>query len=240
MKTILYHVTKANLVDSIFKNGLVPFVGPRSYVSGEQEAHIYLCDKESVPMWKALLNADTVLRVVIDDSILRNDKICHFCQYTGYSEYFLVKPIAPKNICISREEFVLSEEEKHLIMISKINEITELCNAYLHVIVLPNSKSTESKLRFLSNVNLTAEMIKETIEKFDYSELPMDYILDYISSGEQTLFTMVQATPKIQLMLYELFKTYPTKDPNILWLYHWVDEVLAQRIQDYAEQNGFA
>ena len=68
MKTILYHVTKANLVDSIFKNGLVPFVGPRSYVSGEQEAHIYLCDKESVPMWKALLNADTVLRIVIDDS----------------------------------------------------------------------------------------------------------------------------------------------------------------------------
>lgn len=46
MKTILYHVTKANLVDSIFKNGLVPFVGPRSYVSGEQEAHIYLCDKD--------------------------------------------------------------------------------------------------------------------------------------------------------------------------------------------------
>ena len=129
MKTILYHVTKANLVYSIFKNGLVPFVGPRSYV----------------------------LRIVIDDSILRNDKICHFCQYTGYSEYFLIKPIAPKNICISREEFVLSEEEKHLIMISKINEITELCNAYLHVIVLPNSKSTESKLRFLSNVNLTAE-----------------------------------------------------------------------------------
>ena len=51
---------------------------------------------------------------------------------------------------------------------------------------------------------------------------------------------MVKATPKIQLMLYELFKTYPTKDPNVLWLYHWVDEVLAQRIQDYAEQNGFA
>lgn len=240
MKTILYHVTKANLVDSIFKNGLVPFIGPRSYVSGEQEAHIYLCDKKSVPMWKALLNADTVLRVVIDDSILRNDKICHFCQYTGYSEYFLIKPIAPKNICISREEFVLSEEEKHQIMISKIEEITELCNAYLHVIVLPNSKSTESKLRFLSNVSLTAEMIKETIEKFDYNDLPMDYILDYISSGEQTLFTMVQATPKIQLMLYDLFKTYPTKDPNVLWLYHWVDEVLAQRIQDYAEQNGFA
>lgn len=240
MKTILYHVTKANLVDSIFKNGLVPFIGPRSYVSGEQEAHIYLCDKESVPMWKALLNADTVLRVVIDDSILRNDKICHFCQYTGYSEYFLIKPIAPKKICISREEFVLSEEEKHLVMISKINEITELCNAYLHVIVLPNSKSTESKLRFLSNVSLTAEMIKETIEKFDYNELPMDYILDYISSGEQTLFTMVQVTPKIQLMLYDLLKTYPTKDPNVLWMYHWVDKVLAQRIQDYAEQNGFA
>ena len=123
MKTILYHVTKANLVDSIFKNGLVPFIGPRSYVSGEQEAHVYLCDKESVPMWKALLNADTVLRVVIDDSILRNDKICHFCQYTGYSEYFLVKPIAPKNICVSREEFVLSEEEKYQIMVSKIENL---------------------------------------------------------------------------------------------------------------------
>ena len=87
MKTILYHVTKANLVDSIFKNGLVPFVGPRSYVSGEQEAHIYLCDKESVPMWKALLNADTVLRIVIDDSILRNDKICHFCQLTKLQNF---------------------------------------------------------------------------------------------------------------------------------------------------------
>ena len=24
----------------------------------------------------------------------------------------------------------------------------------------------------------------------------------------------------------ELLKTYPTKDPNVLWLYHWVDEVL--------------
>lgn len=237
MKTILYHVTKANLVDSIFKNGLVPSIGPRSYVSGEQEAHIYLCDKESVPMWKALLNADTVLRVVIDDSILKNDKICHFCQYTGYSEYFLIKPIAPKSICISREEFMLSEEEKHLVMISKINEITELCNAYLYAIVLPNSKSTESKLRFLSNVSLTAEMIKETIEKFDYNELPMDYILDYISSGEQTLFTMVQVTPKTQLMLYDLLGTYPTKDPNVLWLHNWIDEVLVKRIQEYFEQN---
>lgn len=108
------------------------------------------------------------------------------------------------------------------------------------MIVLPNSKSTESKLRFLSNVSLTAEMIKETIEKFDYNDLPMDYILDYISSGEQTLYTMVQATPKTQLMLYDLLKTYPAKDPNVLWLYHWVDEVLSQRIYDYAKQNGFA
>ena len=41
-------------------------------------------------------------------------------------------------------------------------------------------------------------------------------------------------------MLYELLKTYPTKDPNVLWLYHWVDEVFAQRIYDYAKQNGFA
>ena len=68
----------------------------------------------------------------------------------------------------------------------------------------------------------------------------MDYILDYISSGEQTLYTMVQATPKTQLMLYDLLKTYPAKDPNVLWLYHWVDEVLSQRIYDYAKQNGFA
>ena len=135
---------------------------------------------------------------------------------------------------------MLSEEEKYQIMISKIEEITELCNAYLHVIVLPNSKSTESKLRFLSNVSLTAEMIKETIEKFDYNDLPMDYILDFISSGEQTLYTMVQATPKTQLMLYDLLKTYPAKEPNVLWLYHWVDEVLSQRIYDYAKQNGFA
>ena len=68
----------------------------------------------------------------------------------------------------------------------------------------------------------------------------VNHILDYISSGEQILFTVVQATPKAQLILYDLFKTYPTKDPNVLWLYHWVDKVLAQRIQDYAKQNGFA
>ena len=54
------------------------------------------------------------------------------------------------------------------------------------------------------------------------------------------LFSVVQATPKTQLMLYELLGTCPTKDPNVLWLYHWVDEVLSQRIQDYAKQNGFA
>ena len=56
------------------KHGLLPFIGPRSYVFGEQEAHVYLCEKESVPMWKALLNADTILRVIVDDSILKMKK----------------------------------------------------------------------------------------------------------------------------------------------------------------------
>ena len=81
MKKVLYHVTKEKCVDSIMKHGLLPFIGPRSYVFGEQEAHVYLCEKESVPMWKALLNADTILRVIVDDSILKNEKVCRTQEY---------------------------------------------------------------------------------------------------------------------------------------------------------------
>ena len=110
----------------------------------------------------------------------------------------------------------------------------------LKKIVLPNSMNIESKLLFLNNMQIVAAIIKETIENFNYNELPMDYILDYISSGEQTLFTMVQATPKTQLMLYDLLRTYPTKDPNVLWLHHWIEEVLMKKIRDYGEQNGLA
>ena len=240
MKKVLYHVTKEKCVDSIMKHGLLPFIGPRSYVFGEQEAHVYLCEKESVPMWKALLNADTILRVIVDDSILKNEKVCRTQEYSGFAEYFLIKPIAPKNICICHEKFTLAEDDKYFVMMSKIEELTTFCSTYLKKIVLPNSMNIESKLLFLNNMQIVAAIIKETIENFNYNELPMDYILDYISSGEQTLFTMVQATPKTQLMLYDLLRTYPTKDPNVLWLHQWIEEVLMKKIRDYGEQNGLA
>ena len=191
-------------------------------------------------MWKALLNADTILRVIVDDSILKNEKVCRTQEYSGFAEYFLIKPIAPKNICICHEKFTLAEDDKYFVMMSKIEELTTFCSTYLKKIVLPNSMNIESKLLFLNNMQIVAAIIKETIENFNYNELPMDYILDYISSGEQTLFTMVQATPKTQLMLYDLLRTYPTKDPNVLWLHHWIEEVLMKRIRDYGEQNGLA
>ena len=41
-------------------------------------------------------------------------------------------------------------------------------------------------------------------------------------------------------MLYDLLRTYPTKDPNVLWLHHWIEEVLMKKIRDYGEQNGLA
>ena len=59
----LYHVTTAEALPSILKNGLKPKIGGNAKRVNEFKKFIYLCPKKSVGYWKIVVGGDVVLRI---------------------------------------------------------------------------------------------------------------------------------------------------------------------------------
>lgn len=92
---VYYHLTSHNYVDSIMKNGLIPYIGVNSKAVSEERPAIYLCKKEDIPYWKVLLgdDIDTIIEVTNGNVIDGN-----YTNYSLYKEWFKFSPISPLHL----------------------------------------------------------------------------------------------------------------------------------------------
>lgn len=93
----MYHVTKKKNLPGIRKKGLVPQIGGNAKIAECREAlpHVYLCEREDVPIWLIFTQSDAVLKA---KNIETSENSGYHRNYDGYSEFLYFGTVKPESL----------------------------------------------------------------------------------------------------------------------------------------------
>lgn len=165
---MIYHVTKKENVESIMKNGLIPQIGKNSILVGEAKPYIFLCEKESIPFWKILLEGDVVLEI--------KDRDDGYSEYIeGYSfatcrEYNACDVISPNRISVYSKRTPV--RKSHMRRLSR-TELTDISYIVLQVIKWYDNyyDGQFRKEHSLSDITLNIRSLRTVLQRIDFSVL---------------------------------------------------------------------
>lgn len=204
----LYHVTTADHLPDILKQGLRPQVGPNSALCGTSFGFVYLCDYHSIPYWAIMLKRPVVLRV----RVKQDTPDMHDCNYYGYREFATGRPI-PKE-CLSVYKTNLSkpllQRTMRKLCLRYLDTVSNLCVKFLHYYHF------ETQFPYnLTCLTDYARTILHVLRNLDYhclSDQEMtSHIIAYAESGEYAFTDQYLNT---NLKLYEAISNIPDQDES--------------------------
>ena len=197
-----YHLTDAENITDIFRDGLVPKIGDNSTSVNEQKEAVYLCKEEDIPYWDLHTGKKYVLKVAIDSG--KKDKL-RKCNYGStlslariqgiddynFSEYLYDSIIPSKDIkFIGKYEDIESFSSKQFMKIqrqvtlSSLIALSEFCSACADKYTKENSKDDDV-------IRHPASVVIAIVSKLDYSvisKVEIRKLFQYmVYSGQHTM-----------------------------------------------------
>lgn len=198
-----YHVTKTENVDSILMHGLIPQIGENSKSVNEKDDVVYLCDKDSIPYWKILLDANVLIAVELEEEPESYD-------YREYKEYFHYGPIAASSIQLIDEFIDIHDSMK------------QLCVQHLHCMSAYATKcvryynraiGTDLEKEMYDDIAHYGHVLSVCLPKLDYSMVDISSLREELtSSGEDGNYTICDTYYNTGKRLWEQLIEYGDDD----------------------------
>lgn len=210
----LYHVTNKDNLKSILHWGLTPRIGDNSKRIGNTEKLLYLCDKESIPLWKILLGYDMVLKIKIPDGC--QIKAYDYTTSDGkrYHGFTTTQIIRKENIHIIYENNFIDNEVSCMRHIAK-DYLTELSRFCYYAAMIPKARYPYLKKFCLTQMKEIYRKIDPVLDNLNFSVCGpfavRNYLIKYSNSGNYSLADHYFDTER---RLYEMLIRYEYDDMN--------------------------
>ena len=203
-----YHITKADKVDRIMKEGLVPMIGENSRIAIEKEPLICLCDEDSLPMWMITLGRknEDVIEVDADDLVQGSD----FSE-SEYAEYRLKERIAPSRLqktegAVTQEKYDETMKQMCIDNLYTVSHLCLMCAQYYRKDrkdEIRNPEEVEDMLALL-------QMQTAVLERLDYTAVPLQELKETLRvHGESGYNTYDDWWCGTKYKLHQMLTRYP-------------------------------
>lgn len=203
---MLYHVTRAENVESILKYGLKAQIGENSQSVLEEHSAVFLCDEASIPYWHIILGADAVIKVDVDS------RLCEEFQYSLYKEFICPNDISADNIELCIGYSCADKEAMRNLCASFVYTLGSLMVRIARYYDNPdvwdgNSEEASQQRKFLKGDICS---LLTVFKRLDYSVCDMnDICSELVEAGESGEYTFADTYKNSDKRLWEMLDQYP-------------------------------